>query len=87
MLLDISAGFDTIKHISCPPREGKGEERGTREAVKEEGSREKVREVIQCLPDLLFGVNDNFLVQQSWQQCFCYQGFYCASLLISQRDH
>lgn len=40
-----------------------------------------------ALPDLLFGVNDNFLVQQSWQQCFCYQGFYHAALLISQHDH
>lgn len=56
---------------------------GTR--AVEEG--EKEREVMHCLPDLLFGVNDNFLVQQSWQQCFCYHGFYCASLLISQHDH
>lgn len=85
--MDISASFVTVKHISCPPREGKGEERGSREAVKEEESGGKVREVIQCLPVLLFGVNDNFLVQLSWQQCFCYQGFSCASLLISQHDH
>lgn len=45
------------------------------------------REVIHRSPDLLFGVNDNLVVQQSWQQCFCYQDFYRASLLISQRDH
>lgn len=67
-----------------------GVERGRKRVVvgrqaEEEG--EKEREVIQHLPDVLFGVNDNFLVQQSWQQCFCYQGFYRASLLISQHDH
>lgn len=65
-------------------------ERGRKRVVagrqaEEEG--EKERGVIQCLPDLLFGVNDNFSVQQSWQQCFCSQGFYRASLLISQHDH
>lgn len=67
-----------------------GVERGRKRVVagkqaEEEG--EKEREVIQHLPDLLFGVNDNFLVHQSWQQCFCYQGFYRASLPLSQHDH
>jgi len=75
LLLDISTGFEKEK------KEG-----GSREAGRG-GRGEEEREVIQHSTDLLFGVNDYFLVQQSWQQRFCYQGFYRGSLLMSQHDH